>query len=84
LRNKVEEMKSLLLENRVLGDKIPKDRWPEHYVIRYGVTNLFKCDLGRDWRMIYTLIYEGAGIAVMQLDVLTHRDYNRRFGYKTT
>jgi len=66
------------------GVKVPKNRWPGYYITRYQIRNLFKCDLGPDWRMTYTIIYEGAGFTVLELEVITHKEYNRRFGYKTT
>jgi len=84
LRNKVQEAEASLKENRELGVKIPKDLWPKQYVRKWGIRNLFKCDLGPDWRMTYTLVLNGAGIAVLELEVLPHKEYDRRFGYRTT
>ena len=78
------ETEATLMENRELGDKILRDRWPKRYVSKWGIRNLLKCDLGPDWRMTYTLIFDGSGIAVLELEVLTHKEYDRLFGYRTT
>jgi len=67
-----------------LGRKIPKSKWPKYYMSTWGVTNLYKTNLGPDWRLMYTLAFDGAGVAVICLEVLPHKDYDRQFGYKTT
>jgi len=87
LRNKVDEVLSQLSEDYGLGGKIPKERWSRHaryYVKRWGVRNIYECRLGPDRRLTYTLVSEGAGIAVVALEILTHKEYDRLFGYRTT
>jgi len=84
LKRRVEEIFDLLKKDIGLGVKISKDRWPRSYVKRWGLRNLYKCNLGRDWRMIYTLVFDGAGIGVLALEVLSHKQYDKLFGYGTT
>ena len=80
----MEELFDLLKENYELGVKLPKQIWPARYVVKWRIRNLYKCDLGRDWRMTYTLLSERGGIAVVALEVLTHKEYDRLFGYETS
>jgi len=84
LRRRVEGLFTLLREDREMGVKIPKSRWPRSYVSRWGIRNLYKCNAGPDWRMTYTLIFDGAGIVVQALEVLPHKEYDRLFGYGTS
>lgn len=84
LINKIQETEGLLKKNRELGVKIPRRLQPKSYIDKWGINNLYKCDLGPDWRMTYTLLSDGVGIAVVTLEVLTHKKYNKLFGYRTT
>lgn len=57
---------------------------PDEYIKKYGLTNLFRVELPAFWRMIYTL-NEGANqieIVAFVLDIIDHKDYNKKFGYK--
>ena len=71
-----------LAENYECGQKIQKSLWPKYYVDRYGVSNLWRLRLDDHWRMIYTVIGEQVRIVAIILEVLSHRQYDRRFGYK--
>lgn len=71
----------LLKVNYELGDKIPKRQWPRFYVQQLGLNSLFRCDLAGGWRLTYTLSYNGAGIRVDVIEVMTHREYDKRFAY---
>ncbi len=89
LLKKVEEVEKLLKDNRELGRKLPDDIWPKPYVKKWGLINLYKCDLGRKWRMTYTLITDleepitsQERVVVFVLEVLSHPEYNRRFRYR--
>lgn len=84
MKRRVEQLFDLLKKDVGLGTKIPKDRWPRSYVQRWGLRNLYKCNLGPDWRMTYTLVFDGAGIQVLALEVLSHKQYDRLLGYRTT
>lgn len=64
------------------GQKIQKRLWPKYYSRKYGISNLWRLRLDRYWRMIYTLIGEEIRIITVILEVIDHKDYNRRFGYK--
>ncbi len=71
-----------LVENHESGQKVPKKLWPKYYVQRYGINNLWRLRLDDYWRMIYTLVGEHVRIVAVILEVLNHKDYDKRFGYK--
>lgn len=71
-----------LAVNVTCGKKIPKSLWPEIYVKRYGVNNLWKLNLDRYWRMTYTIVGGRAELVGVVLEVMNHPDYSKRFGYR--
>jgi hypothetical protein len=74
----LEELKA----SATAGKKIQRPQWPPYYVRKYQVTNLWKLDLSRGARMIYTVLSERDQRIVVVLEAfLTHKEYERRFGY---
>jgi hypothetical protein len=71
-----------LIEDYTAGQKIQKKLFPDYYVKRYGVRNLWRLRLDDHWRMIYTVVGEKVRIVAVVLEVLDHKKYNKRFGYK--
>lgn len=80
LNKKVEFLKS----NPHYGNPISKKLIPEEYKQKYGVTNLFRVELPKFWRMLYTLTNNENEIEIIAfvLDVIDHKKYNKKFGYK--
>ncbi len=72
-----------LKENPLIGIAIPKKLWPSEYVRKFGVNNLRKYDLPGGWRLIYTLRGNEIEIVSIILEWFSHKDYERRFGYKS-
>jgi Txe/YoeB family toxin of Txe-Axe toxin-antitoxin module len=62
------------------GIKIPRNLIPERYE-KYDVDNLWKIDLPRAWRLIYTLKGDEIAILAIILEWMDHKNYERRFGY---
>ena len=63
------------------GIQVPKKLIPKDYHKRHGpLENLWKYNLTRSWRLMYTVASDGDTIAVF-IEWLDHTDYNRRFGY---
>jgi hypothetical protein len=54
----------------------------EYYRKKYGVENLWKLNVSRDWRMTYTVISDGSEVISFILDLMDHKRYNKIFGYK--
>jgi len=63
---------------------MPKERIPKEYVVKYGVENLWKLNLSSFWRMIYTVRGSKVEVISILLEVLDHKKYGRKFGYKTS
>ena len=75
----------LIKQNFHYGDPIAKNLIPEEYKERYKVTNLFRVELPDYWRMLYTLT-DGENIIeiiAFVLDIISHPDYNKKFGYRS-
>ena len=70
-----------LVENHETGQKIPKNLWPKYYVQKYAINNLWRLRLDDSWRMIYTVIGEQVRIVAVILEVMDHKDYEKKFGY---
>ena len=69
-------------KNAFCGIQVPKKQIPKVYEKQYGTTNLWKYDLPRGWRIIYTIKGENAVIVSIILEwFFSHKDYERRFNY---
>jgi Txe/YoeB family toxin of Txe-Axe toxin-antitoxin module len=88
-RSEEKELYSLI--NRALDDleenpvrfvSIPKKQWPKEYILKYNINNLWKYDLPNGWRIIYTIKGNNIEIISVVLEWITHKDYERKFGYK--
>lgn len=62
----------------------PKDDRPREKLLKYGISNLFRVELPKFWRMLYTLTNGENEIEIIAfiLDVLDHKRYDKKFGYK--
>jgi len=74
----------LIKDNIHYGDPIAKRLFPKEYVIKYEITNLFRVELPNFWRMLYTLTNNDTEIEIIAfvLDVIDHKEYNKKFQYK--
>jgi len=71
----------VLKENMFAGERIERRKFPKYYVQKYGVNNLYKFNLDSRTRLIYTLVADESGVAVVVLEILNHKKYEERFGY---
>ena len=80
INNKVEIIKI----NSHYGNPIQKDRIPNEYIIKYNIKNLFRVELPNYWRMLYTLTNNDSEVHIIAfvLDIINHKEYNKKFGYK--
>lgn len=81
LLNRANNAFDELEHNYERGHKVEKDRWPAYYKEKWGINNLYVMELGRNWRLTYTLVSE-VGITVLCLEILIHSEYSRRFSYR--
>lgn len=80
----VNQKVDLIKANPHYGDPIAKNLIPEEYRQKYGITNLFRIELPVFWRMLYTLTDGETEVEIIAfiLDVIDHKEYNKKFGYK--
>ena len=55
---------------------------PDYYIQKYGVTNLWRIELSNYWRLIYTIQSNEVEVLDFVLDIIDHKEYDRKFGYK--
>lgn len=65
------------------GTKIERKKFPREYVKKYGINNLWKLNLDSAYRLTYTILAEEAFQIPVVLEVLDHKKYNQRFGYRS-
>ncbi len=80
LKQKIDFIKS----NPHYGNPISKKLFPKEYQQKYAITNLFRIELPNYWRRLYTLQEGETKVQIISfvLDIINHKDYNKKFGYK--
>jgi len=74
IKQKIEFIKN----NPFYGGNIKKELIPK----AYNVSNLWRVELSQFWRMLYTLKGDQIEVICFVLDILDHKIYNKKFGYK--
>jgi Txe/YoeB family toxin of Txe-Axe toxin-antitoxin module len=72
-----------LRRDPLCGVRIPSKLWPAIYIKKYGIDNLRKYDLPDGWRLLYTIHGNEVEIISILIEWLDHKNYEKRFGYKT-
>ncbi len=70
-----------LEENAFYGVQIQKRLIPKVYIEKYKIDNLWKYDLPKGWRLIYSVANGEIKILSIILEWMSHKDYERRFKY---
>ena len=71
-----------LQQNAFCGTQIPKRLFPKGYVKKYSINNLWKYDLSKGWRLIYTVTPEDeVQIISAILEWFDHKEYEKKFNY---
>jgi Txe/YoeB family toxin of Txe-Axe toxin-antitoxin module len=71
-----------LQDNAFFGIQLPKRLIPKEYVLKYDVKNLWKYDLPKGWRLLYTITPENEVQLISAiLDWFSHPEYERKFHY---
>jgi Txe/YoeB family toxin of Txe-Axe toxin-antitoxin module len=68
-------------ENAFCGIQIPKKLIPKEYVSKYEVKNLWKYNLPKGWRLIYSIINDEIVVISLVLEWFDHKEYERKFKY---
>jgi Txe/YoeB family toxin of Txe-Axe toxin-antitoxin module len=72
-----------LKKNPYAGIQVQRHLWPRIYVIKHGITNLWKYDMQDGWRLVYTVTVKEVQIVSIVLEWFdSHKKYEKRFGYK--
>jgi len=64
------------------GIQIPKRLIPREYIKKYGIDNLWKYDMPKAWRLLYSVLGDKVIVISIIIEWLPHRKYEKRFGYK--
>jgi hypothetical protein len=80
----IKQKAELIKQNPHYGNPISKKLIPIKYKNKYGVTNLFRVELPNYWRILYTLTEGETKIEIIAfvLGIMSHKKYNKLFGYK--
>ena len=68
-------------ENAFCGIQIPKKLIPKEYTSKYKVKNLWKYDLPKGWRLIYSITNDEIVVISLILEWFDHKEYERKFKY---
>ncbi|MEK6937710.1 MAG: hypothetical protein AABX04_01570 [Nanoarchaeota archaeon] len=77
IKQKIEFIKA----NPFYGDNMPKNLIPKEYSLKYQASNLWRVELINFWRMLYTIKGYQIEVICFVLDVLNHKDYDKKLGY---
>ena len=82
--NSINKKVELIKVNPHYGKPISKSLIPREYIDNFGVTNLFRVELARYWRMLYTLSDGETIVEIIAfvLDIVDHKKYDNKFGYR--
>ncbi len=78
LLKSIKQKIEFIRNNPFYGDNIPKKLIPREY----GVDNLWRVELSQFWRMLYTIKGDQIEIICFILDILDHKNYDKKFKYK--
>jgi Txe/YoeB family toxin of Txe-Axe toxin-antitoxin module len=70
-----------LKQDAFSGIQIKKEFIPKEYIQKYAIDNLWKYDLPKGWRLLYSVSRDGIIVLSIILEWMDHKNYERRFGY---
>jgi len=84
LKKHIDDAMDLLKLDPLRGNKIEKKLWPKRYIDEHGISNLLRYQLPEGYRMLYTIASTSKETICLLIEVLTHKGYDRLFGYQTS
>jgi len=81
LRKAIQRAVIALRENAFCGTQIPKKLFPKEYVRLYNIKNLWKINLPKGWRLLYTIAGNEVEIITAILEWRSHKEYEKLFKY---
>lgn len=82
LLRSIQRAVELLKSNPFAGNQIPRRLHPKKYYQKYDAENIWRIELAKRWRLIYTIAGNKIEIINFVIDIFNHRDYDSVFGYK--
>lgn len=82
LWNGIKRILERIMEDPFYGENAKKEFIPRYYIENYEAKNIRIADLPFFWRLIYTLDSTQEDLKIFILDIFSHDDYNKRFGFK--
>lgn len=90
LRNKKAETLVSAIQNKIyylsknthFGQPISKNLIAKYYKKEYGIKTLFRIQLPYYWRMVYSITNDRLYIIAFVIEIIDHKEYNKRFNYK--
>lgn len=81
LFNDINFALNALENNAVSGIQIPKKLIPKEYIKKYHIDNLWKINLPKGFRLIYTIVNSEVVVISILVDWFNHKEYERKFKY---
>ena len=78
IKQKVEFVKA----NPFYGNNMAKNLIPQEYIVKHQAKNLWRVELINYWRMLYTIKGDQVEVICFVLDILDHKKYDKKFGYR--
>mgnify|MGYP001575833595 CR=1 FL=1 len=78
----IDRVKGWLKDNPFVGDQVKKGQIPNCYIEETGITNLWRIELSNYWRLMYTIQSNEVEVIDFVLDIIDHKEYDKKFGYK--
>jgi len=76
---RVRALRPILLADCLHDEVVPKDRVPRALRDAHGLENLYVEDLPSFWRLLYTVVREGATRYVVVFEIVDHDTYSKWF-----
>jgi|SRR3989338_2937014 len=71
-----------LKQNAFSGIQVPKRLIPKEYIQKWEITNMWKYDLPRGWRLLYTITADNeVDLLSAILEWFDHKEYEKRMKY---
>ena len=71
-----------LRENAFAGIQVPKRLIPKEYTQKYRINNLWKYDLPKGWRLLYTITADNeVELIAAILEWFNHKEYEKKMKY---
>ena len=77
INNALDELE----EDAFCSAQVPKKLIPKVYVDKYGIDNLWKYDLPKGWRLLYSVANNEITVLSIILEWMSHKEYERLFRY---